>query len=107
MANITNPQIIQFANEKCRRLANLIESMRRTCEQFAVEVAIIEQLAAYSGAQDADVILDGAEIDGRKVVTKVRIAELKYVAGQIAAAANQDDRETLVGNWVTHGEPLF
>lgn len=107
MANITNPQIVHFANEKCRVMANLIESMRRTCEQFLVEVVAIEGLAAYSGAADGDTIIDGAETDGRKIVTKVKIAELKYVVGQLSAAANQDDREQLVGNWTTDGTPKF
>lgn len=107
MADITNQQIVHFANEKCRVLADLIECMRRTCEQFAVEVVEIEALAAYSNAADGDVIVDGAATDGRSIITKVRIAELKYVAGQLAAAANADDREQLVANWSVNGQPKF
>ena len=107
MADITNSQIVHFANEKCRILADLIEKTRRTAEQFALDVVAIEGLAAYTGAADADVIIDGSATDGRQTATKLSIGQLKYVAGQMVTALTTDDRAQLVANWSVNGTPAF
>lgn len=106
MADITNPQAIKFCNEKLRPLADLIEKTRRTAEQFAVDI-VTEFEAHTSGNANGDVILDGAATDGRSIITKQNVAEVKFVAEQIAAAANQDDRELLIANVSVNGQPLF
>ena len=109
MANITSPQVISLWNAHARPLADLIERCRRTCEAFVVDAVAIEAVIGGSGAGNAngDVIVDGAATDGRSICTKQNFLELKFVAEQIAAAANQDDREQLIHNIVVNGAPLY
>lgn len=106
MADITNPQAVKFCNEKLRPLADLIERTRRTCEQFLIDITT-EFEAHVSGNANGDVILDGAALDGRSVITKANVAEVKFVAEQMAAAANADDRESLIANVSVNGVPLY
>ena len=107
MALITNPQVRAFSNEKARLIADLIEKCRRTCEQFLIDIVEIENNAAFSGAQNADTIDDGADVDGRQVVTKLDLLGLKFVAEKMAEAANVDDRETIVSKYSVNVTPLF
>lgn len=106
MAAITNPQAVAFCNNKARRLADLIESCRRTCEQFAIDIAA-EFEANTGGNADGDTVSDGAATDGRQVITKLNIAGLKFVAAALATSLNTDDRATLVANVSVNGAPLF
>lgn len=105
MADITNAQAVRFCNENARPLADIIESVRRTAEQFAINVVAFE--AATSGNANGDVVIDGAATDGRTLATKGKVAALKYVAEQLVACLNQDDREVLVHDLVTNGQPRF
>ena len=106
MADITNPEVVRFCSEKARALADLIERTRRTAEQFAIDV-VTEFEGNTSGNVNGDVIVDGAALDGRSVITKGDILGLKFVAEQIAAAANLDDREALVAKVSVNGQPAF
>jgi len=105
MADITNAQAVRFVNENARPLADLIESVRRTAEQFAINVVAFE--AVTGGNVNGDVVIDGAATDGRPLATKGKVAALKYVAEQLVACLNQDDREVLVHDLVTNGQPRF
>lgn len=110
MADITNPQVVKFCNEKARLLADLIEKTRRTAEQFAIDVVgEFEAIVGASGQGNAngDTIIDGAARDGRSIITKGDILGLKFVAEQIVAAANADDREALVAKVSVNGQPAF
>jgi len=103
---ITDPQAAGFANTRCRTLADLMASLDRTLPQFALEV--VRDFENLTGANDnAEVIKDGSFTDGRSQVTKQNVAELKFVAEQIAAVFNTSDYRALVNNWVVNGAPLF
>ena len=106
MANITNPQAVAFCNQKLRPLADLIEKVRRTAEQFAIDVAT-EFEANTGGNANSDVIIDGAAVDGRSVITKQNVLEVKFVAEQMVAALTQDDREALIAAVSVNGQPIF
>lgn len=106
MADITNPQAVDFCNEKLRVLADLIERARRTSEQFLIDITT-EFEAHTGGNANEDVIIDGAAQDGRSVITKQRVAEVKFVAEQLVTCLNTDDRETLIANVSVNGQPLF
>jgi len=106
MADITNPQVIRFCNEKARVLADLIETTRRTAEQFAIDI-VPEFEGHTSGNVNADVVVDGAETDGRQIVTKGGIGGLKYVAEQLVTCLTTDDRESLVAVVSVNGTPRF
>ncbi len=105
MADITSPQAIRFCNENVRIIADLTEKLRRTGEQFLINVVEFETIT--SGNANGDVVLDGAASDGRQICTKQSVAEVKYVVEQLVACLNQDDRETLIHNLVTNGQPAF
>lgn len=103
---ITNPQAVKHCNEKVRPVADLIERTRRTCEQFLIDITT-EFEANTSGDDPSTVVDDGASVDGRSVITKQNVSEVKFVAEQIVAAATQDDRATLIANVSVNGQPLF
>ena len=103
---ITNPQAVKFSNEKARTLANHIASMDRTLTQFMLDVVTAFE-ANTGGNTNGEVIEDGATIDGRPVVTKVNVAELKFVVEQLQAAMATDDRRVIVNKWVNQGQPLY
>lgn len=112
---ITDPVAVKFANEQCRIMADLIETMDRTAQQFMQNI-VGQQWEANPdvvAAQDADPINDGsqrslgANADGRKPVTKVNVAELKYVAEQILAAMAISDRRAVVNRWSVNASPRF
>ena len=106
MADITSPQAVRFSNAKARVLADMIESTRRTAEQFAIDV-VTEFENHTSGKVNSDVVIDGAETDGRQIVTKGGIAGLKYVAEQLVTCLTTDDRESLVAAVSVNGTPRF
>lgn len=105
MADITNPQVVKFCNEKVRTAADLIEKTRRTCEQLLVDLVGVETLV--QAAADKDQIDDGSKTDGRKVIAKENIAQLKFVVEQLVACLNTDDRAQIVARWSVNGQPIF
>lgn len=106
MADIDNEQAVRFCNNYARTIADLICSMDRSIDQFLIYVVRdFENLTG--GNADGDHIVDGSAGDGRPPVTKVNVAQLKFVAGQLKACMDTDDRRALVDNWVVHGEPIF
>lgn len=106
MADITHAEATAFCNAKARRLADVIETARRTAQQFALD--IVAEFESHTGGNaNGDVILDGAASDGRSIITKGDILGLKFVAEQLVAALILDDRPALVAKVSVHGEPLF
>lgn len=109
MADITNAQAVRFSNENARPMADLTESLRRTAEQFLINVVAFEAIVGVDGQGNAngDAVIDGAATDGRPIATKGGVLALKYVCEQVVACLNQDDREVLVHNLVVNGQPRF
>lgn len=105
-ADITNPQAVKFANEKARRIADLIVSLDRTLTQFQLDVVRdFENITV--GNVDADKIIDGAALDGRNQVTKVNVAQLKYVVEKLKECLDLEDRRANVNKWNVNGDPIF
>lgn len=102
---ITNPQAVKFSNEKARTLANHIASMDRTLTQFMLDVVAFEANTSANAA--GEVIEDNATLDGRPVVTKVNVAELKFVVEQLQATMAVSDRRAVVNRFVNNGQPLY
>ncbi len=107
MANITDPQAVDFANTKARAIANLIESLDRTIDIFLIDVVEDFEDRTGGNANGDVVIVEGLINDSRNPITKQNIAELKFVVEQIKACLDQDDRRTLVHNLVVLGQPIF
>ena len=106
MADITSPIVKKFANEKLRIMADMVEEVRRTGEQFLIDV-VTEAENIIAGNDPGDIIVDGAETDGRSIITKQSVGEVKYVVEQLVACLNQDDRESLIANVSVNGAPRF
>jgi hypothetical protein len=77
MADITNPQFVKFANEKCRPLADAAEQVYQTAKRFQAEWAAI---SADNIPNTADNIADGSDVDGRKRFTGAAAQALKSLA---------------------------
>lgn len=72
MANITNPEVVKFANEKIRRLNDMHVAHYRTCKEFVQEWQTLGMGAIFG--TNADVVIDGATVlsgtaDGRPPMT--------------------------------------
>lgn len=71
MADITNPTVVRFCNERLRQAADRLASSY----YFALEV--LDSLNALGGEAgvpaDASVIIDGSTIDGRPVLTGAKV----------------------------------
>lgn len=106
MANIVSPQAVNFCNQKARTIADLISALDRTIPQFLLDV-VRDFENVTGGNVDGDVIVDGSASDGRTQRTKLNVAELKFVAEQIKATIDVDNRRALVNGWRVNGEPIF
>jgi hypothetical protein len=77
--DITNPQIVKFANEKARVLADAADSFYSTCKRFQQEWAAAVA-AGVTFPATADLLADGSDVDGRKRVTANQLQGLKSLA---------------------------
>ena len=77
MPDITNPQYVQFANQKCRPLTDSAEQLYQTCKRFQQEWVAI---AGDAIPNTADNIADGSDVDGRKRLTGAGAHALKSLA---------------------------
>jgi len=105
---ITSQQAKRFSNENARVLANQLLKTYRTSLQFLDNVVRdFENLAQVQSAQNEDVIEDGGEQAGRPVVTKLNVAQLKFVVEQFKSAMETDDRLDLTNAWAHDTTPLY
>lgn len=103
---IKNQQAIRFANEKGRLLADLIQKMDRTAEQFLL--AVVQDFENQTGNDANDAVIDdGSLVDGRNQITKENVAQLKYVVEQLRACMGTDDRRAIVSRFAVNGQPLY
>lgn len=79
MPDITNPQIVRFANEKARVLADAADSFYQTCLRFQQEWAAAVA-AGVTFPSTTDLVADGSDVDGRKRVTANQLQGLKTLA---------------------------
>ncbi len=83
MAN-TNPQAIRICNEKLRPLADRCGQFYNLCKALQAE-ALAEGWVAMFPA-DGVTIADGADVDGRAVITNTDIASfITFIGAQITA----------------------
>ncbi len=74
MADITNPQVIKFCNERARQAAD------KLAQSYYFANEVLDQWNALGGEagvpNDASVIIDGAQVDGRPVITGAMVHSL-------------------------------
>lgn len=73
MPDIVNPQVIKFANEQARQAA---DQLAQTFYRLEV---VLDQWTALNGASlpnDGSVVVDGAQTDGRPILTGAKLHNL-------------------------------
>ena len=69
MANITEPDVIDYVNRVIRPIADRMIGLNATIDiEASTWFATVSP--ALSGAAGADVVMDGSELDGRTQLTK-------------------------------------
>lgn len=106
MADITSPQAIKFCNEKARIMADLIEQMDRTAQQFMLDIQA-DYEAVTQGNANEDSIIDGALQDGRPQLIHYNIGALKYACEKILDRITTMELRGLVGAVSVNGQPKF
>jgi hypothetical protein len=107
MANIVDPLVAKVCNEELRVIADAIERLNRMAPQAMLDIVVVENRPSFINANNADIVLDGSETDGRKPVTKENILQLKFVIEQLQSAMNESDRAAVVHRWAVNSVPLF
>ncbi len=105
MANIDNPQTRIFANTKLRPMADLIAKMIRTLPEFTI--AMNEYKALNSGAANGDIIIDGAELDGRKIITHLSALQVEGIVTDLATFYAANNRTPSVNTVAVNTTPIF
>ena len=105
---ITHPQAADFADTKCRQLADLIERMDRAAQQF---LTIVDRdfttLPPVVAAGDSDVIDSQIPRDPRPAVTKGDVASLKSAAELITGFMAAQNRRAIIKRWSVNSTPPF
>jgi len=84
MAN-TNPQAVRICNEKIRNLADKAGQFYNLCKAYQAE-ALAENWSAMFVGGSGNVISDGAETDGRSVITDADVTSfIAFIGAQITA----------------------
>ncbi len=107
MPAITNVQVVKFSNDKGRRFADALEQVYQTAKRFNQEFDAID--GSTSIPSTADLIDDGAALDGRKRVTANMLHGLKTTADNIVAwfEAGTPTRISRVQRMTVNGESRF
>lgn len=69
----TNPQAIRVANDKMRPLADRVGQLYNLCKMLQAEAVAEGWTAMFTGGA-GNTIMDGADVDGRAVITDADIA---------------------------------
>lgn len=93
----TNPQAINICNSKLRRLADLSAQFYNLCKIYQAEAQAENWTSLFLGGA-SNVIIDGAEIDGRAIITDADITSMiTFVGSQITAyEANTNANRNLI-----------
>jgi hypothetical protein len=86
MADITNPQIVTFANERARTIADAIEVFSEKVDAFVADYAAQGMTALITAAGASELVADGSEADGRQRITGTKIINLRAALLQLQTA---------------------
>jgi len=88
MAEITNPQIVLFANERARTMADTVERFSALVDAWVADYAAqaIATQITNDGNGAGATIADGSETDGRQRITGTKIVNLKAALLQVQTA---------------------
>jgi len=108
MANITNPEVVKFANEKIRRLNDMHVAHYRTCKEFKAEWDTLGYGAIFA-VSNSDVVVDGAPADGRHAMTSFDANNAYNRASEVVAdyEANTNTKLNQANAIAVNTNPLF
>src|SRR4051794_23176671 len=86
MAEITDPLIVNWANERARVLADRLRGAYDALASYRTDYAAQGIAAAISAAGGSDLIADGSEDDGRPRITGDTLINFKAALDQIDTA---------------------
>lgn len=90
MADITNPQVIKWSNERARTLSDSIARLYAQIVAYQSDYAAQGIVAAMTPFASGDILLDGSAQDGRAPVTKNQISVLNNALTQVKKALDQN-----------------
>ncbi|MEO0250156.1 MAG: hypothetical protein ABIN58_11655, partial [candidate division WOR-3 bacterium] len=76
MPDITNAQIVRFANERARVFADALEEAYLTAKRLQDEYNAL----GVTIPDTADLVADGSDVDGRKRITGSHLVAIKSLA---------------------------
>ena len=108
MANITNPEVVAFANEKIRRLADMHVAHYRTCKQFKTLWDTLGYGAIFA-VSNSDVVVDGSATDGRHTMTSFDANNAYNRASEVVTdyEASANTKLNQANAIATNTNPLF
>jgi hypothetical protein len=107
MPDITNPQAVKFANEKCRVFAEALLTAIQTARSFDTTYAAQDGDTLFPNT--SDLIADGSQTDGRPRLAANIVRALRTVAQDIVTWGTQGTptRETRLRSITDKGEGRF
>jgi hypothetical protein len=75
----TNAQAIRIANEKIRPCADKFGQLYNLCKALQAEAQAEVWTAKFPN--DAEVLIDGSETDGREIITNANVASFMTMVG--------------------------
>ena len=86
MADVTNPQLVLWANQRVRPLVNKLQNILLSAQQFQTDYANQSISSQITTAGGANLMADGSDVDGRPRVSGTQIQNLKAAIDQIVTA---------------------
>jgi hypothetical protein len=86
MADITDPQIVRWSNERARVLADRLEQAEAAINAYLADWTAQGVSALITAAGATNAIADGSETDGRQRVTGTKLVNMRAALLQLQTA---------------------
>jgi hypothetical protein len=86
MAEIVDPQIVVFANERARTIADKVVSFSAQVDAWLADWSAQGMSALVTAAGAAETIADGSATDGRQRITGTKLVNLRAALLQLQTA---------------------
>jgi len=83
MPNITDVQVVKFSNERARTLADKMTALYADLVAYANDYAAQGIAAKIAAAGAANNVGDGADVDGRPIITGTSLVNFKAATLQL------------------------
>jgi hypothetical protein len=90
MADITDPQVVKWANERSRVIADGIERLRYAVQAYQADYVAQGIGAKIIAAGVGSVVADGSAIDGRSIITGTSLVNLNAAISKLVTNLTVD-----------------